>query len=128
MYFDNRPGTYILNARIRLEEGTNNSQVYFDGMGGGFHEKPDTDNRKFTKVSGASIITNEIEVHFHGNFHTNALIPVIRKIKFMEVVTPIFHTSNYDILWIETSMLGSSSYNILSLGVNFLKKQFFTLR
>ena len=127
MYFDNRPGTYILNARIRLEEGTNNSQVYFDGMGG-FHEKPDTDNRKFTKVSGASIITNEIEVHFHGNFHTNALIPVIRKIKFMEVVTPIFHTSNYDILWIETSMLGSSSYNILSLGVNFLKKQFFTLR
>ena len=128
MYFDNRPGTYILNARIRLEEGTNNSQVYFDGMGGGVHEKPDTDNRKFTKVSGASIITNEIEVHFHGNFHTNALIPVIRKIKFMEVVTPIFHTSNYDILWIETSMLGSSSYNILSLGVNFLKKQFFTLR
>ena len=81
MYFDNRPSTYILNARIRLEEGTNNSQVYFDGMGvggggggggGGVHEKPDTDNRKFTKVSGASIITNEIEVHFHVNFHTNA--------------------------------------------------------
>ena len=30
------------------------------GGGGGVHEKPDTDNRKFTKVSGASIITNEI--------------------------------------------------------------------
>ena len=42
------------------------------GGGGGVHEKPDTDNRKFTKVSGASIITNEIEVHFHVNFHTNA--------------------------------------------------------
>lgn len=42
------------------------------GEGGGVHEKPDTDNRKFTKVSGAIIITNEIEVHFHVNFHTNA--------------------------------------------------------
>ena len=29
-------------------------------------------NKKFTKVSGASIITNENEVHFHVNFHTNA--------------------------------------------------------
>ena len=72
MYFDNRPGTYILNARIRLEEGTNNSQVYFDGMGGG----------GFTK-NLTPIIGNLLR------FLAQVLSPMKLKFIFMGIFTPM---------------------------------------
>ena len=76
MYFDNRPGTYILNARIRLEEGTNNSQVYFDGMGvrGG--------GGRFTK-NLTPIIGNLLR------FLAQVLSPMKLKFIFMGIFTPM---------------------------------------